>query len=111
MRVENHCGTILTGKTEEVGDKPVPVLLYSPQTPHRLTRVANPDLRGEWPATNSMSHGTLSSLIINFMSEMLQSILVISYYFFVSSGLHRNVAAIFSVVIGYLKVLKNVKFL
>jgi hypothetical protein len=31
-------GTILTAKTEELGEKPVPVPLCLPQIPHGLTR-------------------------------------------------------------------------
>jgi hypothetical protein len=37
MRVESHGGIILTGKTEEVGEKPVPVPLCAPQIPRGLT--------------------------------------------------------------------------
>jgi hypothetical protein len=38
MSMERHDGIILTGKTEELGDKPVPVSLCLPQIPYRLTR-------------------------------------------------------------------------
>jgi hypothetical protein len=34
---ERRWNDILTGKTEELGDKPVPVPLYPPQIPHGLT--------------------------------------------------------------------------
>jgi hypothetical protein len=34
--MEFHCGMILTGKTEELGEKPFPVPLCPPQIPHGL---------------------------------------------------------------------------
>jgi hypothetical protein len=46
------------GKTEELGEKPVPVPLCPPQILNGLTWRANPDLRGERPTTNDLSHGT-----------------------------------------------------
>jgi hypothetical protein len=51
---------ILTGKTEEHGEKPVPV----PLCPLQILQIelgANPGLRGEKPATNSFSHDTAYS--------------------------------------------------
>jgi hypothetical protein len=44
---------ILTGKTEELGEKPVPVPLCPPQIPHGFTRA-----RARASATNNLSHGT-----------------------------------------------------
>jgi hypothetical protein len=38
MRVTSHGGIILTGKTEELGEKPVPQPLRSPHMPHGMTR-------------------------------------------------------------------------
>jgi hypothetical protein len=46
------------GKTEVLGEKPVPVPLCPPQIPHGLTPGSNPGLRGERPVTNRPSHGT-----------------------------------------------------
>jgi hypothetical protein len=46
---------ILTGKTEEHGEKPVPVPLC-PLQDTTDEPAANPGLRGEKPATNSFSH-------------------------------------------------------
>jgi hypothetical protein len=37
MGLENDGGMILTGKTEELGKKPVPVPLCAPQIPNGLT--------------------------------------------------------------------------
>jgi hypothetical protein len=48
----------LTGKTEELGEKPVPVPLCQPQIPQGLTLGSNPGLRGGRPAANRLSHGT-----------------------------------------------------
>jgi len=45
------------GKTEELGEKPVPVPLWPPQIPHGMTLGANPGLRCERPATNRLSYG------------------------------------------------------
>jgi len=39
MSMESHGGMILTGETQELGEKPVPVPLRPPQIPHRLIRV------------------------------------------------------------------------
>jgi hypothetical protein len=38
MSLESDGGLILTGKTDELGEKPVPVSLCSPQIPHGLIR-------------------------------------------------------------------------
>jgi hypothetical protein len=38
MIMEKDGGMILTGKTEELGEKLVPVSLCPPQIPHELTR-------------------------------------------------------------------------
>jgi hypothetical protein len=45
------------GKTEDLGEKPVPVPLCPPQIPHSDPN-ANSGLRGDTPATNRLSHGT-----------------------------------------------------
>jgi hypothetical protein len=47
--MENDGGMILTGETEEIVEKPVPVPLYSPQIPHGLTRARTRDsaVRGQ----------------------------------------------------------------
>jgi hypothetical protein len=36
--MENHGGMMLTGKIEELGEKPVPFSLCLPQIPHELSR-------------------------------------------------------------------------
>ena len=46
------------GKTDVLGEKPVPVPLCPPQIPHWLTPGSKPGLRGERPAINRLSHGT-----------------------------------------------------
>jgi hypothetical protein len=51
---ERRWNDILSGKTEELGEKPVPV----PQIPQGLNRRANPGLCRERPATNDLCHGT-----------------------------------------------------
>jgi hypothetical protein len=53
MSLESGGGMILTGETEGLGEKPVPVPLCPQQIPHGLT-----GLRGERLATNVLSHGT-----------------------------------------------------
>jgi hypothetical protein len=40
---------IRTGKTEELGEKPVPVSLYEAQIPHILTMAGNSAVRGQQP--------------------------------------------------------------
>jgi hypothetical protein len=56
--MENHGGMILTGKTEEIGEKPVPVpyCLYQKSTWTDLG--TNPGLCCERPMTNHLCHGT-----------------------------------------------------
>jgi hypothetical protein len=46
------------GKTEVLGEKPVPVPLRPPQIPHGLAPGSNPGLRGGRPVANRLSHGT-----------------------------------------------------
>jgi hypothetical protein len=41
--MENDGGMMLRGKTEELGEKPVPVPLCPPQIPHGLTRARTRD--------------------------------------------------------------------
>jgi hypothetical protein len=61
----------MTGETEVFGEKPVPVPLCPSQIPHGLTRGSNPGLRGEWPATNSLSHGTaLLTTVYNIQKQL-----------------------------------------
>ena len=55
----------LTGKNRQLGEKPVPISLCPPQTPHGLTRDQTRDLRIERPATNRLSHGT--AIMISFV--------------------------------------------
>jgi hypothetical protein len=56
--MESYGGIILTGKAEELEEKPVPVPLCPPQKPTWIDLGANPVLRGERSATNDLSHGT-----------------------------------------------------
>jgi hypothetical protein len=49
------------GRTEVLGEKPVPVPLCPPQIPHRLTLGSKSGLRGGRPAANRLSHGTAST--------------------------------------------------
>jgi hypothetical protein len=51
-----------TGENRQLGEKPLPVPLCSPQISHGLDMGSNPGLRGERPATNRLSHGTASRL-------------------------------------------------
>jgi hypothetical protein len=62
------------GKTEELGEKPVPVPLSPPQIPHGLTRART---RGERPATNDLSHGTAKNCLQT--NESFQIITVTNY--------------------------------
>jgi hypothetical protein len=43
MSLESDGGMILTGETEELGEKPVPVSLCPPQITHGLTRTRTRD--------------------------------------------------------------------
>jgi hypothetical protein len=64
MSLESDGGMIYSqGKTEKLGEKPVPVPLYPPQIPRGLTRT-NPGLRGERLATSRLSHGTAHILLL-----------------------------------------------
>jgi hypothetical protein len=55
--MEHRWNEIDRGKTEILGEKPVPVPLCPPQIPHGPTPGSNPGLRGEMTATNRLSHG------------------------------------------------------
>jgi hypothetical protein len=59
--VEGYCW----GKTEEVRERPVPVLLCPPQIPHGLTRARTPAsaVRGRWLTAWAMARPTLSHRI------------------------------------------------
>jgi hypothetical protein len=57
MRVEGYGGPILTQKTKELGEKPVPVPFCPPKIPHGLNPGAYPDLRCETPANNRLRYG------------------------------------------------------
>jgi hypothetical protein len=59
------------GKTEELGEKPVPVPLCPPQIPHSDPST-NSGLRGDTPATNRLSHGT--ALQRNYMKKIKEHI-------------------------------------
>jgi hypothetical protein len=50
----------LTGENRQLGEKPVPVALCPPQTPHGHPG-SNPGLLSGRPATNRLSHGTSSN--------------------------------------------------
>jgi hypothetical protein len=52
---------ILTGETEVLGEKPVPLPLCPPQISTDLG--SNPGMRGERQATNRLSHGTAHVLL------------------------------------------------
>jgi hypothetical protein len=53
-----------TGENQQLGEKPVPVPLCSPQISHGLDLGSNPGLRGDRPATKRLSHDTaLHSLL------------------------------------------------
>jgi hypothetical protein len=59
----------LTGKTEVLGEKIVPVPLCPPQIPNDPE--SNPGLRGEGPATNRLSHGTAQRKLFNVVYDNL----------------------------------------
>jgi hypothetical protein len=55
---EGHGGMILTGKTEELGEKSVSCANFPTANPVWNDLGANPGLRDERPETNHLSHGT-----------------------------------------------------
>jgi hypothetical protein len=52
-----------TGENRQIGEKPVPVPLCPPQTPHGLTRDRTRTSAVRRLATNRLSHGTAQSTI------------------------------------------------
>jgi len=48
---------ILTGENQNTQGKPVPLPLLSSINPAWTGLGTDPDLRGDWPATNHLSHG------------------------------------------------------
>jgi hypothetical protein len=57
--MESHGGMILTGKIEEFGEIPVPMLISITHSTW-IDHGANPGLRSERLASNRLSHGTAS---------------------------------------------------
>jgi hypothetical protein len=62
------------GKTEVLGEKPVPVSLCPPQIPHGLTRGSNPDLRDGRPVANRLSHGLFNYHYFKVCSKLVQPV-------------------------------------
>jgi hypothetical protein len=58
MSMENHGRMIITGETEELGEKSVPLPLYPHQVPHGLTWAWTwaSAVRGQWPPLPWHSH-------------------------------------------------------
>jgi hypothetical protein len=54
------------GKTEELGEEPVPSTTLSTTNPIWIDPGANPGLRGERPVTNDLSHGTAICVLFCF---------------------------------------------
>jgi hypothetical protein len=67
------------GKTEVLGEKPVPVPLCPPQIPHGLTPGSNPGLRGGRPAANRLSHGTAFPPVASVIPAQLQFTCTVYY--------------------------------
>jgi hypothetical protein len=63
MSMERRGGIILTGETEELGEKTCPSATLSTTNPTWADPGANPGLRGERPATNRLSHLTAVSYV------------------------------------------------
>jgi hypothetical protein len=63
----------LIGENRQLGEKPVPVPLCPPQISHGLDPGSNPDLRGERPANNRLSHGT--AVIVPYVKKIMSKIL------------------------------------
>jgi hypothetical protein len=84
--MESYGGMILTGKTEELGEKSIPVSLFSPQTPQRD---ANPDLRGDRPPTSDVRWKIFRNIFSQKIFRFLKSSLNISFLnlFLVALGL------------------------
>jgi hypothetical protein len=58
MSLESDGGIILTGENRRTRRKTCPSATLSTTNPTWIQPVANPSLRGEWPATNDLSHDT-----------------------------------------------------
>jgi hypothetical protein len=58
MRMDSHGGMTLTGETEELGEKPVPVSFHPPKNPTWTDPGTKPVLRVERPVSNRLSHST-----------------------------------------------------
>jgi hypothetical protein len=62
MSMESYGGRILTGETEELGERPVSVPLCQTTKPTWTDLSVNLGLRCERLATNRLSHGTVQRL-------------------------------------------------
>jgi hypothetical protein len=70
MRLENHGGTILTGKNLRTRRNPRPSATLSATNPAWTVLVVKPGLRGERSMTNRLSHGTVYYRCCTVSTEM-----------------------------------------
>jgi hypothetical protein len=76
MSLESDGGMILTGENPRTRRKTCPSATLSTTNPTCFDPGANPGLRGEWPATNDLSHGTVKTckiLVLHFKSWIQNS--------------------------------------
>jgi hypothetical protein len=73
MSMEGHGEMVFTGKTEELGEKCVPVPRFPTQIPRGLIPARTPVICGERMATNRLSHGTKinNSTVVLKITDML----------------------------------------
>jgi hypothetical protein len=71
MSLESDGGMILTGKNRRTRRKTCPSATLSATNPTWIDPGANPGLRGERPATNDLSHGTVHSSYLLQMSLLV----------------------------------------
>jgi hypothetical protein len=71
MSMESDGGMILTGETRSTRRKPCAGATLSTTNPTWIDTGANPDLRGDRPATNRLSHCTADQVAPTLYSESL----------------------------------------
>jgi hypothetical protein len=75
MSLESDGGMILTGENRRTWRKTCPSATLYTTNPTWIDPGANPGLRGERPATNDLSHGTVLMLLDESLVTMAQRLL------------------------------------
>jgi hypothetical protein len=80
MSMESHGGMILTGKDRRTRIKPYSIATLYSTNPTWIDSDANPGLRGERPAANHLSHGTVFWPVVAFYPARVNNVFICSSF-------------------------------